>query len=558
MWQAALALLGIGLTFFILFRMGTADTVATEEVAAAGGTYVEGLLGYSDMINPILAPLAVPANPVDQDLSALVFEGLTTLDQTGQISPSLALDWEVSDDGTVYEFWLREGVTWHDGAPFNAADVAFTVQAMQDPDFQGDPSLHELWQSVKVEQLDDNGVRFTLEEPFPSFLYYTTIGLLPAHLLGDVPAADLPSHSFSTQQPVGTGRFMVDSVSPDRVVLAAYPDYWGARPYLNGLELWFYADEKGLLLDHERGTVHGFHPTSPETLSELGNLPSLNVFSAPTAGYGLIYLNLDDSTLPFFKEKEVRQALLYALDRQALIDLALDGQGLVADSPIPPTLWAHDPSVRRYSYDPERAVGLLDASGWLDSDADRIRDKDGVDLAFRLSAPEDPSLISMAEEIAQQWRQVGVDATVQPLSAALATHFVRARVFDAALAEFALAGDPDPYPLWHSAQAGDSGQNFSGFSNEEADLVMEELRSTMDPERRTELYHAFQQIFAQEVPALLIYQPIYVYAVSEELRDVQLAPLLYTRDRFRNIHEWYLETEEIAVSGESELDKTRE
>ena len=143
MWQATLALLGIGLEFFILLNIDTA-TVATLEVAAAGGTYVEGLLGYSETINPILAPLAVPANPVDQDLSALVFEGLTTLDATGQISPSLALEWQVSGNGTVYEFLLREDVTWHDGAPFSAADVAFTVQAMQDPGFQGDASLSEL------------------------------------------------------------------------------------------------------------------------------------------------------------------------------------------------------------------------------------------------------------------------------------------------------------------------------------------------------------------------------------------------------------------------------
>lgn len=556
-WQATLALVGIGLAFFILLNIQT-ETVATMEVPAAGGTYIEGVLGYSETINPILAPLTVPANPVDQDLGALVFEGLTTLDETGQISPSLALDWVLSGDGTVYEFQLREDVTWHDGAPFGAADVAFTVQAMQDPEYQGDPSIHELWHAVQVEQLDEYTVRFTLEEPFPSFLYYTTIGLLPAHLLGDVPAAELPTHPFSTQRPIGTGQFMVDSVSPDRVVLAVYPDYRGPETYLSGLELWFYADEKGLLIDHERGDVHGFHPESPETLSALAALPNLNVFSAPLASHGIVYLNLEDPTLTFFQEQEVRQALLYALDRQALIDLSLDGQGLVADSPIPPTLWAHDPSVRRYSYDPERAVGLLDASGWLDSDADRIRDKDGVALSFRLSAPDDPLMVAMAEEIARQWHEVGIDATVQPLTPALATHFVRDRVFQATLAEFALAADPDPYPLWHSTQAGDSGQNFAGFASEAADLVMEEIRSTTNTKRRLELYHGFQQIFTEEVPSLLIYQPVYVYGVSEEVRNVQLAPLLYARDRFRNIRDWYLETEEIEVSSDTGLDKTEE
>jgi len=552
-WQTILALLGIVLVFIILTQL--VPEVIIEEVPAPGGTYTEGVLGYSKTINPILAPSLVRANPVDQDLCALVFDGLTTLDETGQVTTSLAVDWDVSEDGKVYLFSLRQGVTWQDGVPFTAYDVLFTVQAMQDPNYQGDAGLHELWRTVTAERVDDYTVRFTLAEPFPSFLQYTTIGLLPAHLLSDVPAADLPMHDFSKRHPVGTGMFRVETVLPDRVVLVANPNYWGPRPYLERLEFRFFDNKEDLLLAYERGEIQGFHPDRSQPLADLTRFPDLQLYSAQSAGYGLVYLNLTRETVPFFKVKEVRQALLYALDRPALIDRVLAGQGLVADSPILPITWAYDPSVRRYLYDPERAIGLLDASGWQDSNADRIRDREGVSLRFSLLTGDDPLMVQMAEEIARQWLAVGVEAQVRPVGSSRLPDLIRRRDFDAVLIEIGLAADPDPYPLWHSTQAGESGQNFSGWANEQADLAMEQGRSTPDPRQRTALYHSFQQIFAEEVPSLLLYYPIYTYAVDARVRQVQLPPLLRTSDRFRNIRDWYIETSEVVIRETAGFDK---
>jgi peptide/nickel transport system substrate-binding protein len=556
LWQAVLALLGIALILLILSQ--TVTTSTTVQAPALGGTYIEGVLGFSDVINPILAPTVVEANPVDQDLTALVFNGLTTLDATGQVSPSLAIDWDVSDDGTVYEFHLRQDVVWHDGAPFTAADVAFTVQAMQDPNYEGPASLGELWRSVTVEIPNDYTVRFTLEEPLPSFMYYTTIGLLPAHLLGDVAASDLPEDDFSKQHPVGTGMFMVESVLPDRVVLTANPNFWGAKPYLDQVEFWFFGDWDGLLADYTRGEIQGFHPPSPQDLAGLAQMPRLQLYSAQSAGYDIIYLNLKRDSVPFFQERDVRQALLYALDRQALIDRALGGQGLVADSPILPVNWAYDPSVRHYGYDPERAIGLLDAAGWMDSNADRIRDKDGITMTFTLLVRQDPVTVQMAEDIARQWQAIGVGTRVQYVDGSELPNYVRDRDFDAALVEVGLAADPDPYPLWHSTQADAPGQNYSGFSNEEADLTMEEGRASTDLERRAELYRSFQRIFGEEVPSLLLYYPIYTYAVDDQVRGVQLSPLLHTSDRFRNIQEWTVSREELTASEKDGFDKTGE
>ena len=562
LWQTALALLGIVLVFIVLFQLVPSDEppppVDTVELPAEGGTYVEGVLGVSEVINPILAPLMVQANPVDQDLSALVFDGLTAIGETGLVIPALAESWEVAEDGSIYEFRLRQDVRWHDGAPFTASDVAFTVQAMQDPGYQGNPNLSELWNTVTVFVVDDYTVRFTLDEPFPSFLYYTTIGVLPMHLLGNVPATELPAHSFSTRAPVGTGRFMVDRKSSDQVVLTVNPDYWGGNEYyLDELAFWFYGDWEGLLADHEQGVVHGIHPPGLQELSDLAGTPSLQLYSAQSAGYGIVYLNLQRETLPFFQEKEVRQALLYLLDRQALIDESLQGQGVIAHSPVLPTIWAYEPTIRQYGHDPERAIGLLDASGWQDTNADMIRDKDGVELAFTLLTSDDPVRVQMAQQIVEQWRAAGIDASVRPVSSSAETSFVLARSYDAALIEVSPSADPDPYPLWHSTQA-ESGQNFSGFANEDADVLMEAGRVAIDREERSELYRSFQHLFAEEVPSLLLYYPIYTYAVDEQVENVQLSPMFHTSDRFRNVADWFMKTKEVVVNPTEELDKSGE
>ncbi len=565
-WQAVLALLGIVLIFIVLFQLvssvpaeeeATAEPTAEVIVPVEGGTYVEGVMGYWQAMNPILAPSMTGGNPAEQDLNSLIFEGLTALSEDGQIAPALATEWEVSEDGLEYLFRLRDDVTWHDSAPFTAADVAFTVQTMQDPDYQGDANLSDLWRNVVVEQVDDYAVRFRLAEPFPSFLYYTTVGLLPAHRLGNVPAATLPSSSFSRRAPIGTGRFKVESAVPDRVVLVANEDYWGEPSYLERLEFWFYDDWKGLLTDFERGAVQGFHPAEGESLSALAGTPHLQLYSAQAPGYGIVFLNLKRESLPFLQVKEVRQALLYGLDRQELIDDVLEGQGLVADSPVLPILWAYDPAVRHYSYDPERAIGLLDAAGWMDSDGDRVRDREGVTLAFTLLTTDEPAMVGLAEGMAAQWLNIGVRVRVRTVSTEVANNFVRNRDFDAALVRMALTADPDPYPLWHSTQA-EAGQNYAGFDNEEADLAMEEARLTADPERLLELYHTFQQIFAEEVPALLIHHPVYTYAVHDSVREVQLSPMLHTSQRFRNIQSWYVQAEGVVVNEGSSLDKSDE
>ena len=561
-WQVIITLLGIALLGSLLGYLAfTRVTVAVPDV---GGTYTEGLAGNPQYINPILCQY----NQVDRDLCSLVFNGLTKLNERGEVVPDLAEGWEISDDCLVYTFHLRRDVLWHDGSPFSADDVVFTTEAIQDPHYQGAPYLAELWRSVEIVKVDSHTVEFTLGEPFAPFLDYTTLGILPVHLLAQVPAESLPSDPFNSH-PIGTGLFQVEEINAEHALLQANPDFYGPKPYLNKIEFRFYRNDESVLSAYERGEVQGIGRALPEDLAQVEANAGLRLFSARLTGYTLIFLNLKDLELPYFQEKLVRQALLYAIDRQKIVDRVLKGQGLVAHSPILPETWAYDNDVVRYEYDLERAKDLLTEAGWRtpihlsaligdtsEEDNEGVREKAGVRLAFTLLTDDDPLHVELAEEIALQWEALGVKATPRTISSGLVGEFLHPRKFEALLIDLELHGDPDPYPLWHSTQANDEGQNYAGFVDYEVDKLLEEARCTTDSGRRAELYHRFQEIFADEVPSLLLYYPIYTYAVDEEVRGVQLGPLGDPSDRFRNVTEWYILTKRVIITqAERELDK---
>ena len=200
---------------------------------------------------------------------------------------------------------------------------------------------------------------------------------------------------------------------------------------------------------------------SPEEIAGAARRPDLQLFSAPLSGYTRDLPESENPNVAFFKDTPVRQALLYALDRQALIDTVLHGQGIVAHSPLLPGTWAYDAEVPKYAPDREKARRLLDEAGWRDPKAMDVRQKDGKKLAFILVGDDR----ALAGGHCAAWAESGVDAAVQPVTlAGLTTDFLVPRSFDAAVVHWELAGDPDPYPLWHSTQIKD-GQNYGGWND---------------------------------------------------------------------------------------------
>ncbi len=516
---------------------------STVTIPAPGGRYVEGVAGNPRFLNPLLSQF----NELDQDLCSLIFSGLTALDDQGRPVPALAERWEISPDGLVYTFHLRRGIRWHDGIPFTAEDVLFTARALASPEFPGLPSLQEIWKNVEASSDDPYTVRFTLKEPFAPFMAYTSIGIIPAHIWSRAPIALMAQSRFNLE-PTGTGPYRLKEMDATHVVLEANPDFYGPRPYLAEMEFRFFPDYESAFEALKRGEVMGVGRIPYQYAREAASAEELSLYSGILAGYTAVLFNFDNPNVPFFREKEVRQALNYAVDRQAIIGEILQGYGVEAHSPIWPTSWAYNPGAKRYQYDLEKASALLEEAGWKDSDGDGVRDKGSQKLNFILLTSNSPESARLAYLLAEGWKKVGVEAIPQALDyPSLVRDFLYPRNFEAAIVRWELGPDPDPYPLWHSSQK-KGGQNFSGYSSPKVDALLEEARLTPDLSLRRDLYFRFQELFAEEVPALILYYPLYLFGARKELKGVQSGPMFSSADRFRTQARWYINTRRVLAS----------
>lgn len=562
-WQILLVVVGIALLIALLVYV--AFNFSTVWVAAQGGTYVEGLAGTPQFINPLLCQ----TYEVDGDLCALVFNGLTRMGYNGQIEPDLAERWEVSSDGMAYTFYLRRGVRWHDGNLVTTDDVLFTIGLLQDPNFPGPADWGQLWRTVTATQVSQWTLRFELQQPYPAFLDYTTVGILPRHLLQDVPARELVNQPFNLH-PVGTGIYQVSQVVTDtgrvsQIILDANPFYYGQRPLIARIQFKFYPNYQAVYQAYLNDEVQGIGRVAPEDLEAARRNPDLQLFTSPLPRYSLIYLNHTSETAPFFADRQVRQALMYALDRQALIDNVLGGQGVVANSPILNNSWAFTPTLSAYTFDPSRAIALLQEAGWQPSGlnesailthTDTLTPavaawfKEGRPLSFSLLVPDEPERVALAQEIARQWALVGIQANVEPVLTGFLNERIRPRRYQAALVELdmTLVGDPDPYPFWHQTQIQPPGQNYANYDDRDMSELLETARLTPDQQARQRLYYQFQRLFAQNLPALPLYQPVYTYAVDRNVRGVHVGPVMRPGDRFLGIADWYLRLRRVIRS----------
>ncbi|MDP3046990.1 MAG: ABC transporter substrate-binding protein [Chloroflexota bacterium] len=496
---------------------------------------IEGIAGRPLYLNPLLAQFSA----ADRDLTALLFSGLTRPGEHGEMLPDLAERWEVSSDGKTYTFFLRSGVTWHDGTAFTADDVVATVKALQDPGFPGLPSLAVFWRKIVVAKVDDATVSFTLAEAYAPFPEALSIGMLQARRLAGVVGKALADNALN-DSPIGTGPYRIKEANGDQLVLVANKAFYGIAPRIPEITVRFYGDSQSLAVALKRGEVMAAARLRPEDLSTLDVNPEIVQYKGGLAGYTLIFVN---PKLPFFQDRPTRQALLYGLDRKKIVDRLLNGAGFVLDSPILPSSWAYSPQVKRYDYDPQQAKALLEKAGWKVG-ADGVRERNEVKLQFALLTNDDPLRIRLAEEISRQWAAVGVKAEVQSVGVNGLVHdYLQPRRFEAVLYGWSgLGNDPDPYELWHSSQATGDGSNFASFANPKADELIEDARHALSQSDRKQAYQQFQDIFVEQVPAFLLYQSSYTYAVSSRVQGVRPVALADPSDRFRYVADWMVST----------------
>ena len=507
---------------------------------AYGGTYVEGVAGVPQYLNPVIA-----ATDVDQDVARLAFSGLTRYDRAGAIVPDLASAFHTESDGRIWTFDIREDATWHDGQPVTADDVVFTVRLLQDRGYVGPYS--DAFRGVTVDKISMRSVRFTLPDVYGPFADSTTVPLLPSHLLGNVPYAELSRQPFNAS-PIGTGPFRVTEVDGRQVVLLRNDDFYRTRPargrpYLDKVILRFYPDQSDALLALSRGEVDGVGGLSSQDGERARSLKSAVLYSLPTDNFVSLFLNVRPEKA-VFRDRAVRQAIATAIDRGRVLQLAADGRGTVADEFVPSSSWAYVKDVARYTYSTEDAIALLDAADWKDHDGDGIRDKGGQKLAFTISTSNEPARTAAARQIQHDLNAIGMSVTVNSMPfGQLVDSVARQRTFDALLVEIAVSGDPDPYTFFHSTEVTDPGHNFSGFSTLPIDRNLEAARRTFDEGARRDLYAPVFQAIAKEVPVVFLYFSDYLYAQSAQVQGQRIAPLTDPRERFWNVEDWYVRTQ---------------
>jgi peptide/nickel transport system substrate-binding protein len=537
---ARLALAAAG--FLVVFGLATTVviTTTTETVPARGGLYVEALAGQPGRLNP----LAAPSNPPDSDIAALVFSGLTRRDEQGHLAPDLASSWQASTDGRVYTFTLRADARWHDSAPVTAADVVYTVQATQSENLDVAPWIRQFWRDIVAERISDQVVRLSLEKPFAPFLQYTTLGLLPAHLLA---GGDDASREAYDDRPIGSGPYRFVERTGRRTTIEAVFQSGDGAPMIPRLEFRYYADTSAALDALRAGEVMAVAGVSPQQERTLSNTSGISVYWTRQASQAIVMFNL---SLPFFEDAATRRALVAAIDRQAIVNNVLDGQGIVPLGPYLSDSWASQAAAASVSNTRTQAALLLEQAGWRDDNRDGVRERNGVPLQFSLLTNDDPTRIAVAQAIATAWTELGAALEVQIInSAGLVQDYLEPRRFEAVLFGWSnLPDDPDPYEMWHSSQTAPAGLNFTGFASQRADEILEQARQTSDRPTRQELYARFADMLGELAPAFVVYEPSYGIAMSSQVKQARFSLVGEPGDRFRHLAEWYTLTRDITAT----------
>lgn len=544
-WQILVVIVTLLVVGVLLFIPEPGQQVFAPK-PAEGGVYTEGLVGSLSRLNPLLDQ----NNSADRDINRLLFEGLITFDASGLPQPGLADSWGVSKDGIIYNFSIRDNAVWHDGSPVTVDDVIFTIDLIKSDGSMFPADVRDMWKQVQIKKLNDKTVQFILPEPFAPFLDYLTFGLLPQHLLKDTKIDQLASSAFNLA-PVGTGpyrfgRLIVENSKVVGVELQAFDKYYRRKAFIDQVIFHYYPTALAAFDAYRQGQVLGISQITPDILSQALADPTLNIYTGRLPELSMVLFNLNNPEVPFFQDVKLRRALLVGLNRQQIVDKLLSGQAIVADSPIFPGTWAYYDKVEHIDYDPTAALNLLKGAEYkIPAAGGNVRtDKDGKPLEFTLLYPDDGLHSAIALVIQTNWAQLGVKVDLQAVAYdALVNDHLDARNYQAALIDLNLmrSPDPDPYPFWHQSEA-TGGQNYSQWDNRTASEYIEQARITPDFTSRARLYRNFQVIFAEELPALPLYYPVYSYGISQTIRNAQVPPLFDSSDRFLTISDWYLVT----------------
>jgi len=354
--------LNIGSLSFLLVDSYFKNTIIQP---STGGIYSEGIVGTPLFINPLYAV----ANDADRDLTELIYAGLMKYNGQGELVPDLAKEYKILEDGRVFEFYLKDNLHWSDGAPLTADDVVFTVKAVQNPTLKS--PLRASWLDVQVEKITDSVIQFKLKIPSANFLEKTTLKILPQHIWQQsINEQNFPLSNYNLN-PIGAGPYQIKNKLQDKdgkiksIELAPNPYYHGKKPYLSQIIFFFFNREEDLINAFISKEIKGLTLSfSPEKYQKIKNEKSnnFNEYSLLMPRYFAVFFNSDKTKV--LADKNIRQALNYATNKQEILNEVLAGHGTIVDSPILPEVYGWEKPTKIYEFNPDKANELIKESGF--------------------------------------------------------------------------------------------------------------------------------------------------------------------------------------------------
>ena len=458
----------------------------------------------------------VGSDETSQRIHTLIYDYLLALDDQLRVVGGLAESWEQTDP-LNYVIRLRKGVRFHDGHELTADDVVFTFNCFIDPNFVS-PRKGAYRSLAKVEAIDPYTVRFVLKEPFGSFPINLVMPVVPK---GAGP--DLRDH------PIGTGPYrFVKLAVDDRVELAAFPDYFRGKPANDGVVLKVVPDEIMRALELRKGSIDMVvNDLSPDVIHQLEAEKSVAIAESPGTDYAYVGINMRD---PILRDRRVRHALGYAIDRQAIVDHLRRGLARPAVGILPPVSWAFDEQVFQFSHDPAKAIALLEDAGYRDPDGDGPEPR--LRLSLKVSTNEFIRL--QAAVIQQDLKQVGIDLDVRSYEFATMYADVLKGNFQLFTLQWVGVSDPDMLRrVFHSKQMPPNGFNRGYYENPEVDRLIDAAMAASTDEQRRALYVQAQRIIAEDAPYISLWYKTNVAVSRTQIEGVKLTPsadFMFLRD----------------------------
>jgi len=490
-------------------------------------------------LNPIVVQGTISTNTV---VVGNVFERLFEYDidvDKVEFKPHLAEKMDISQDGLEVTVYLRDDIYFSDGEPLTADDVIFTFNTIMDPGVDA-ANIRNYYSNFRgLEKIDDRTVRYSLKE-----LYWKTIEsigsfeVLPEHIY----KYDNPSDfNANRTNPVGSGPYVFDKWDVgQQIVLKRNKKYWGKRPNLDRLVFRIITNDKAAIEAMRSGQIDYMEP-GPEQFAEMENDEQfkkdfkLLQYWEPSVPYFYIGWN---QARPFFVDRKVRLAMTHIVDRDAIVKHLLKGKGAVVSGPFYIYGSQNSPDVKPWPFDIERAKELLDEAGWVDTDGDGIRDKNGIKFSFKYSYPTGKLVYQqLAKMLKDAASQVGIEIKPDPYEWSIFIERITNGKFDAITVGWGGTIESDPFQIFHSSQIKDRGSNRTHYNSSVADELMEKARRTIDENERYKLYQKLHEVMHQDQPYTFLYtRPTYCF-LSNRFNNVIVHKLGI------NHFEWYVPRE---------------